>query len=268
LPRPAPPVHRGAAGRDPATRRAGRAAARDPGQRPGAHRVAAGLPLPPALPLRLGPVRERRAGPVRRGRRAPLALLAGEAPGAARGPAPRRGAGRALSPPGRGRRCRGTAGGRAARGAAQAVARGTGRREGRRAMSTPDPANAAAGAEDAGVRPSAHDLPPAKGDSDLGGRTAEEVPPPEDALLDVRGLVKHFPLRRGLFGRVRGHVRAVDGISFWLRRGETLGLVGESGSGKTTAGRTILRLIEPTGGSAFFEGRDVFRMDPRELRRF
>src|SRR5690606_12144071 len=160
------------------------------------------------------------------------------------------------------------AGDRAARGAAPAVARAPGRRGGRRAMTARDrdPA-AAAGAEPVGARAAAA-LPPAKGDSDLGGRTAEEVPPPDDALLDVRGLIKHFPLRRGLFGRVRGHVRAVDGVSFWLRRGETLGLVGESGSGKTTAGRTILRLIEPTAGAAHFEGHDIFQMSSRELRRF
>src|SRR5690606_41384006 len=61
---------------------------------------------------------------------------------------------------------------------------------------------------------------------------------------------------------------AVAGAAFWLRRGETLGLVGESGSGKTTAGRPILRLIEPTAGSAFFAGRDIFQMDSRALRRF
>jgi oligopeptide/dipeptide ABC transporter ATP-binding protein len=110
-------------------------------------------------------------------------------------------------------------------------------------------------------------LPPARGNSDLGGRTLDEVAPPEDALLDVRGLVKHFPIHRGLLGRRAGEVRAVDGVSLWVRRGETLGLVGESGSGKTTAGRTILRLVEPTGGSARFDGRDIFAMDHDELRR-
>src|SRR5690606_12726175 len=140
---------------------------------------------PPALPLRLGPVRERGAGPVRCGRRAPLALLAREAPGAARGPARGRSAGRALPPPGRRRERGGAAGGRAARGAAPAVARAPGRRGGPRAMTARDrdPA-AAAGAEPVGARAGAA-LPPARGDSDLGGRTAEEVPPPDDALLDV-----------------------------------------------------------------------------------
>lgn len=113
-----------------------------------------------------------------------------------------------------------------------------------------------------------HDLPPAKGDSDLGGCTPLELPPPPDVLLDVRALKKYFPIRRGVLGRVRGHVRAVDNVSFWVRRGETLGLVGESGSGKTTTGRTLLRLIEPTSGEAFFDGRDVFGMDGEELRQF
>src|SRR5690606_7078395 len=69
---------------------------------------------------------------------------------------------------------------------------------------------------------------------------------PSDALLDVRGLKMYFPIRKGFFGRATDYVRAVDDVSFWLRRGETLGLVGESGSGKTTTGRAILRLIEPT----------------------
>ncbi|HEX6559028.1 MAG TPA: oligopeptide/dipeptide ABC transporter ATP-binding protein [Longimicrobiales bacterium] len=109
-------------------------------------------------------------------------------------------------------------------------------------------------------------LPPARGDSDLRGATPVEVPAPPDALLDVRDLKKHFPIRRGLFSTQVGEVKAVDGVTFWLRRGETLGLVGESGSGKSTTGRTLLRLIEPTAGSARFDGKDVFAMKDDELR--
>jgi oligopeptide/dipeptide ABC transporter ATP-binding protein len=109
-------------------------------------------------------------------------------------------------------------------------------------------------------------LPPAKGDSDLRGITPDELGAPEGTLLEVRGLKKYFPIHGGFFGRDRGAVRAVDGLTFWLGRGETLGLVGESGSGKTTAGRTLLRLIEPTDGSAQFEGRNVFEMERDELR--
>lgn len=99
----------------------------------------------------------------------------------------------------------------------------------------------------------------------MSGRRLEDVEPP-DALLDVRGLKKHFPIRGGLLSRVRAHVKAVDGVSFWVRRGETLGLVGESGSGKSTTGRAILRLIEPTAGTVRFGGRDVRAMEPDELR--
>jgi oligopeptide/dipeptide ABC transporter ATP-binding protein len=110
-------------------------------------------------------------------------------------------------------------------------------------------------------------LPPAKGDSDLRGRTPEDLPAPTDALLQVRGLQKHFPIKRGFLSHTVGQVKAVDGITFWVRRGETLGLVGESGSGKTTAGRTLLRLIEPTEGEALFEGKDIFHMDREDLRR-
>jgi len=99
-------------------------------------------------------------------------------------------------------------------------------------------------------------------------RPGDDALPAGDVLLDVRGLKTHFPVRRGPFGRVRALVRAVDGVSFTIRRGETLGLVGESGSGKTTIARTLLRLVEPTAGAAFFDGRDIFRMDARELRRF
>jgi oligopeptide/dipeptide ABC transporter ATP-binding protein len=85
-------------------------------------------------------------------------------------------------------------------------------------------------------------------------------------LLVVRDLHKHFPIRRGMFGRVAGHVRAVDGVSFDVRRGETLGLVGESGSGKTTTGRALLRLLEPTSGEVSFDGGDVLALDREGLR--
>jgi len=85
-------------------------------------------------------------------------------------------------------------------------------------------------------------------------------------LLDVRGLTKHYPIRRGLFGRVTGQVRAVDGVDLWVEAGATLGLVGESGSGKTTLGRCVLRLVEPTSGSVLFEGTDVLALDARRMR--
>ena len=81
-------------------------------------------------------------------------------------------------------------------------------------------------------------------------QTEQEVKQP--VLLEVRGLKKHFPIQRGLFRRVVGHVRAVDGVSFFIREGETLGLVGESGCGKTTTGRVILRDLEPTAGAVYF----------------
>ena len=85
-------------------------------------------------------------------------------------------------------------------------------------------------------------------------------------LLEVTDLKKHFPVKRGLFSRVQGYVRAVDGISFNIGREETLGLVGESGCGKTTTGRTILRLLEPTAGDVRFEGHSVFAFNKTELR--
>jgi oligopeptide/dipeptide ABC transporter ATP-binding protein len=85
-------------------------------------------------------------------------------------------------------------------------------------------------------------------------------------LLRVQNLKKYFPVRKGLFSKVVAHVKAVDDISFDIAPGETLGLVGESGCGKTTAGRTILRLEEPTAGRVDFEGVDVASLDGAALR--
>ncbi|HUW60047.1 MAG TPA: oligopeptide/dipeptide ABC transporter ATP-binding protein [Candidatus Bathyarchaeia archaeon] len=87
-----------------------------------------------------------------------------------------------------------------------------------------------------------------------------------DNLLVVRDLVKHFPVRHGVFSRVGGLVRAVDGVSFDIPRGKTLSLVGESGSGKTTAARCILRLIEPTSGRIEFDGIDIESLRRSQLR--
>jgi oligopeptide transport system ATP-binding protein len=85
-------------------------------------------------------------------------------------------------------------------------------------------------------------------------------------LLIVKNLQKWFPIKRGLFSKTVGYVKAVDDVSFTIRKGETLGLVGESGCGKTTTGRTIIRLLEATGGSVTFEGKDVLKMEKHELR--
>ena len=86
------------------------------------------------------------------------------------------------------------------------------------------------------------------------------------SLLEIRGLKKYFPVGGGLFSRRKGAVRAVDGVDLTVEAGETLGLVGESGCGKSTLGRAILRLIEPTAGEVVFEGKNLSKLSPRELR--
>ena len=87
-----------------------------------------------------------------------------------------------------------------------------------------------------------------------------------DILLSVKDLKKYFPITGGLMGGVVGNVHAVDGVSFDIARGETLGLVGESGCGKTTTGRAVLRLVEPTSGVVEFEGQNILRMGPKDMR--
>jgi peptide/nickel transport system ATP-binding protein len=86
------------------------------------------------------------------------------------------------------------------------------------------------------------------------------------AVLEVRDLKKHFPIRKGFFQRAGGTVFAVDGVSFTIQPGETLGLVGESGCGKTTVGRTVTRLIDPTAGSIRISGKDITNLSKKELR--
>ncbi|KIX13634.1 ABC transporter ATP-binding protein [Dethiosulfatarculus sandiegensis] len=86
------------------------------------------------------------------------------------------------------------------------------------------------------------------------------------SLLEVRELKKYFSVKKGLFSKEVAQVKAVDGVSFKLEQGETLGLVGESGCGKTTVGRTLMRFVEPTDGRVFFEGQEVFQMGPSAMR--
>ena len=88
----------------------------------------------------------------------------------------------------------------------------------------------------------------------------------DEKVLDVVGLKKYYPIRKGVLQKVVGHVRAVDDVSFEIHKGETFGLVGESGCGKSTIGRTIIRLTPPTAGHAYYKGSDIFALDRKELR--
>lgn len=97
-------------------------------------------------------------------------------------------------------------------------------------------------------------------------RADKELPPDPEAILEVRHLKKYFSLKKTMMGKTTVWLRAVDDVSFKLKAGETLGIVGESGCGKTTLGRTILKLYQPTDGQVFFEGKDIAKYKPREMR--
>ena len=87
----------------------------------------------------------------------------------------------------------------------------------------------------------------------------------DNTVLKVENLKKYFPIKAGVFSKTVGNVKAVDGVSFTIDKGETLGLVGESGCGKSTTGRAILRLFEKTDGNVYFEGKDIYMTYSRSI---
>jgi peptide/nickel transport system ATP-binding protein len=117
-----------------------------------------------------------------------------------------------------------------------------------------------------GGRRKAEERPKAQAASPSPHASSFALPPSDAPLLAVRDLRVHFPIYKGVFQRVAGYVRAVDGVSLTIRRGKTLGLVGESGCGKTTAGKGILRLVEPAAGQVLFDGEDFLRLPRATLR--
>lgn len=90
---------------------------------------------------------------------------------------------------------------------------------------------------------------------------------PDETILQLIDVQKHFPIKAGILQKTAGHVKAVDGINLTVKKGETIGIVGESGCGKSTAGRTIIRLYEPTGGKIIFDGQDISHLPESELRK-
>ncbi|MCH8184219.1 MAG: dipeptide ABC transporter ATP-binding protein [Proteobacteria bacterium] len=103
-------------------------------------------------------------------------------------------------------------------------------------------------------------------DNPAAASTPDAVPAASAPLLEVRDLKKHFPVRKGVIAHTVSQVLAVDGVSFTIGEGETLGLVGESGCGKSTVGKTVLRLIEPTAGKIILQGRDITKLGKRAMR--